>query len=111
MTRKTTAGLAGISLAVLVAVLNMLSDNGYKVVPKSYTTTCNMKVLYTPGLTDNCYRVGIYTPGPGTWGLFEPGSSQPCQVGIIADPDTGLYFTPAAELPDTICTLELRRVD
>ena len=111
MTRKTTAGLAGISLAVLVMVLNMLSDNGYKVVPKSYTTTCNMQVLFDPSIIDSCYRIGVYTPGPGVWGLFEPGMVMPCQVGVVADPDTGLYFDPTSiEMPDTTCYLTLERM-
>ena len=112
MTRRTQGWGVVITLSVLVSVLNMLSDNGLKVVSKSYQTTCNMEVLYDPDATDNCYRVGIYTPGPGTWGLYEPGRDTPFKVGAIAEPDTGLYFTSTpTPPPDTSCTLELRRTD
>ena len=111
MTRKTTAGLGAITLAVLVAVLNMLSNNGYKVVSKTHQPT--IKVYYTPNINDHCRETGVYTPGVGVWGLVEPGKVTPFTVGEITNTDNGLYFLPVDSVspPDTTCYLTLKRIE
>jgi hypothetical protein len=116
MTKKRiTASLGAISLVTLVTVLNLLSDNGYKVVPKSHPDTvfvqAPMVIVWNPDAVNPCARA-VYSPGPGQWGLYEPGASSPFETGVVADPDTGLYLSPnpSTAAPDTGCKVELKRL-